>query len=114
MIYIKQYDLRFPCYNHLVYEITALLIIKVASYILHKSSIVYQNLTMPFIIATRTFYFRFYIWYCRFFFCLLLQTQFVAHHQRFAGSNPNAARPAGDPWLDGRDIPDHWDAESAA
>ena len=28
--------------------------------------------------------------------------------------NPNAARPAGGPWLDGRDIPDHWDAESAA
>ena len=24
--------------------------------------------------------------------------------------NPNAARPAGDPWLDGRDTPDHWDA----
>jgi hypothetical protein len=31
-----------------------------------------------------------------------------------AGTNPNAARPAGDPWLDGRDIPDHWDAESVA
>ncbi len=28
--------------------------------------------------------------------------------------NRNAARPAGDPWLDGRDIPDHWDAESEA
>ncbi len=31
-----------------------------------------------------------------------------------AGINPNAARPVGDPWLDGRDIPDHWDADSAA
>ncbi len=31
-----------------------------------------------------------------------------------AGTNPNAARPVGDPWLDGRDIQDHWDADSAA
>jgi hypothetical protein len=36
---------------------------------------------------------------------------FVAH---ITGTNPNAARPADDPWLNGRDIPDHWDAESAA
>jgi hypothetical protein len=40
---------------------------------------------------------------------------FVAHITGgVAGTNTNAARPAGDPWLDGRDIPDHWDAESAA
>jgi hypothetical protein len=31
-----------------------------------------------------------------------------------ADINPNAAMPAYDPWLDGGDIPDHWDAESAA
>jgi len=40
---------------------------------------------------------------------------FVVHNT--AGdvdTNPNAARSAGDPWFDGRDIPDHWDAESAA
>jgi hypothetical protein len=30
-----------------------------------------------------------------------------------AGTNPNASRSAGDPWLDWRDILDHWDAESA-
>jgi hypothetical protein len=31
-----------------------------------------------------------------------------------AGTNPNAARLAADPWLEGHDIPDHWDAESTA
>jgi hypothetical protein len=30
------------------------------------------------------------------------------------GTSPNDARRAGDPWLEGHDIPDHWDAESAA
>jgi hypothetical protein len=40
---------------------------------------------------------------------------FVAHITGgVAGTNPNAARSADDSWLDGRDIPDHWDAESAA
>jgi hypothetical protein len=29
-------------------------------------------------------------------------------------ANPIAARPASDPWFDGHEIPDHWDAESAA
>jgi hypothetical protein len=28
-----------------------------------------------------------------------------------AGTNPKAARPTDDPWLDWCDIPDHWDAE---
>ncbi|MGB7952849.1 MAG: hypothetical protein WCF23_02615 [Candidatus Nitrosopolaris sp.] len=31
-----------------------------------------------------------------------------------ADINPKAAMSAYDPWLDGGDIPDHWDAESAA
>jgi len=31
-----------------------------------------------------------------------------------AGTNRIAARLAGDPWLEGHDIPDHWDAESTA
>jgi hypothetical protein len=40
---------------------------------------------------------------------------FVAHNTAGdVGISPNAARPAGDPWFDRRDIPDHWDAESAA
>ena len=40
---------------------------------------------------------------------------FVAHITGgVEDTNPNAVRPAGDPWLDGPDIPDHWDAESAA
>ena len=40
---------------------------------------------------------------------------FVAHITGgVAGTNPNDARPADDPWLHGHDIPDHWDAESAA
>jgi hypothetical protein len=40
---------------------------------------------------------------------------FVAHITAGVASiNPNAARPAGDPSLDRRDILDHWDEDTAA
>jgi len=40
---------------------------------------------------------------------------FIAHITGgVAGTNLNASMSAGDPWLDWRDILDHWDAESAA
>jgi len=40
---------------------------------------------------------------------------FVAHITAGVASiNPNAARPAGDPSIDRRDILDHWDEDTAA